>query len=338
MNDLGGRAPLLEHLPVLADAVRGRLLLVLEQHPLAVGELCDIVQLPQSTVSRHLKMLADGGWLSVRRDGTSRVYQLDADALDAPARRLWLLVREQLADTAAARQDERRLKGVLARRRTASEEFFSSAAEQWDHVRSELFGASSHLQVVAGLLDPRWSVGDLGCGTGQLTEAVAPFVARVIAIDASREMLQAARGRLRDHRNVDLRRGTLERLPIDDGSLDVAMVTLVLHHVAAPDAVFAEAHRVLKRGGRLVVTDMLPHDHDEYRQTMGHVWLGFSERQMQRYFGAAGFDGVQVHALPPQPGSKGPALFVATGRSSGPVGVPDAASADALVTAGSRGA
>ena len=106
-----GRAPILDQLPVLADAVRGRLLLVLEQHPLAVGELCDIVQLPQSTVSRHLKVLADAGWLAARRDGTSRLYQLDADALDAPSSRLWLLVREQLADTAAATQDERRLQG-----------------------------------------------------------------------------------------------------------------------------------------------------------------------------------------------------------------------------------
>lgn len=317
MNEHAGRAPLLDQLPVLADAVRGRLLLVLEQHPLAVGELCDIVQLPQSTVSRHLKVLADAGWLAVRRDGTSRLYQLDADALEGPSRRLWLLVREQLTDSAAATQDERRLKGVLARRRTASEEFFSSAADQWDHVRVELFGASSHLQVVAGLLDPRWAVGDLGCGTGQLAEALAPFVARVVAVDASREMLQAARGRLGDFANVELRRGTLERLPIDDASLDVAMVTLVLHHVAAPDAVFAEARRVLKPGGRLVVADMLPHDRDEYRQTMGHVWLGFSERQISRYFVAAGFDGVQVHPLPAQPGSKGPALFVAAGRARG---------------------
>ncbi len=313
MNDISGRAPILDQLPVLADAVRGRLLLVLEQHPLTVGELCDIAQLPQSTVSRHLKTLVDAGWLAAHRDGTSRVYQLDSESLDPRARRLWLLVREQLAETAAATQDDRRLKGVLARRRTASEEFFSTAADQWDRVRAEMFGEASHLHVLAGLLDSRWVVGDLGCGTGHLAEAVAPFVSRVVAVDASREMLQAARGRLKGHLNVEMRRGSLERLPVDDASLDVAMVTLVLHHVAAPEAVFAEARRVLRHGGRLIVTDMLPHDRDEYRQTMGHVWLGFSERQMARYFTLAGFEAVHVHALAPCAGSKGPALFVASG-------------------------
>ena len=202
---------------------------------------------------------------------------------------------------------------MLARRRTASEEFFSTAADQWDRVRAEMFGDASHLQVLAGLLDSRWVVGDLGCGTGHLAAAMAPFVARVVAVDASREMLQAARGRLKGHPNVELRRGSLERLPVDDGSLDVALVTLVLHHVAAPDAVFGEVRRVLRHGGRLIVTDMLPHDRDEYRQTMGHVWLGFSERQVARYFAAAGFEAVQVHALAPCAGSKGPALFVASG-------------------------
>ncbi len=305
--------PLLEQLVVLSDGTRGRLLTLLERQELAVSELCDVLQLPQSTVSRHLKTLGDAGWVASRRDGTSRVYSAPIDELDDDARRVWQLVRAHVASSAAATQDQHRLKGVLARRRTKSEEFFASAAGQWDRLRAELFGATSHLHVLLGLLDEQWTVGDLGCGTGQASEALAPFVARVVAVDASADMLDAARLRLRDVTNVEFRRGGLEHLPLADGSLDAACVVLVLHHVAEPARVLAEAARVLKPGGRLLVADMRPHDHDEYRQTMGHVWLGFPERQMERWMAAAGFAGVRVSDLPPTPGARGPALFVATG-------------------------
>jgi ArsR family transcriptional regulator len=174
-----------------------------------------------------------------------------------------------------------------------------------------LFGPSSHLRLLAALLDAGWSVGDLGCGTGQLAEALAPFVARVVAVDASREMLQAARARLGEAGNVELRRGALERLPLEDGCLDAAVLALVLHHVPDPARVCAEARRALKPGGRLVVADMLPHDHEEYRQSMGHVWMGFAPRQMEKLLAASGFEAVRIVALAPEPSVRGPALFVA---------------------------
>jgi ubiquinone/menaquinone biosynthesis C-methylase UbiE/DNA-binding transcriptional ArsR family regulator len=309
-------AAVLDQLSVVADALRARTLAVLARHELTVSELCDVLQLPQSTVSRHLKTLSDGGWVVSRREGTSRYYSLPLDDLDASRRRLWQLIGDQVNETAEAAQDEARLKGVLAERRSKSEEFFSSAAGQWDRVREELFGRDSHLRPLLGLLDPDWVVGDLGCGTGQVTEAVAPFVGQVIAVDSSGEMLQAARARLRGRANITVRRGTLERLPLDDDSLDVAVLALVLHHAADPARVLAEAARAVKPGGRLLVADMLPHDHDEYRQTMGHVWLGFSERQVDRWCAGAGFGGFRWHALPVEPGVKGPALFVATARRS----------------------
>ena len=109
-----------------------------------------------------------------------------------------------------------------------------------------------------------------------------------------------------------MRRGELEALPISDAELDAATLMLVLHHLPDPGAALAEAHRALKPGGRLVIADMLPHDHEDYRQQMGHVWLGFSEEQMQRLLSAAGFDRVRIVALPPNATAKGPALFVAT--------------------------
>jgi ArsR family transcriptional regulator len=305
-------APVLDQLSIVADAFRARTLEVLSQQELTVSELCDVLQLPQSTVSRHLKLLGDGGWVVSRREGTSRFYSVATDELDGAKRDLWAIIHGQVSQSAEAAQDAARLRSVLAARRTKSERFFSSAAGQWDRVREDLFGRDSHLRPLLGLLDPAWVVGDLGCGTGQVTEAIAPFVGRVVAVDSSAEMLQAARVRLGGQANVELRAGALERLPIGDSELDAALAVLVLHHTADPGRVLSEAARAVRPGGRLLVADMLPHDHDEYRQAMGHVWLGFSERQVERWSAVAGFDGLRWHALPVEPGVKGPGLFVAT--------------------------
>jgi len=303
-----------DHLASLADTTRSRVLLLLDRRELTVSELCGIVQLPQSTVSRHLKALADSGWVAARAEGTSNLYTMTRDDLDPSMRRLWLLVREQVGSSPAAAQDQRRLQAALAERRTKSQEFFSSSAGQWDRMRDELFGDRSHLAALAALAEGTWTVGDLGCGTGQVSAALAPFVARVIAVDASAAMLQAARKRLNGLDNVELRRGDLEALPIDNGQLDAATLMLVLHHVPEPQRALAEVARVLKPQGRAIVVDMLPHDRESYRQQMGHVWLGFSDEHVRRLFQEAGFEEVRIVSLPPDAKAKGPGLFVATGK------------------------
>jgi len=311
---MNSRAPeILDRMASLADTTRSRILLLLDRHELTVTELCGITQLPQSTVSRHLKALADAGWVTARGEGTSNLYSLTRDDLDVPARKLWQIVRDQMESSTAAAQDQRRLSTVLAERRTKSQEFFSSSAGQWDRVRDEMFGDRFHLAALGAFADPAWTVGDLGCGTGQVSAALAPFVARVIGVDGSAAMLQAAKKRLQPFEHVELRRGDLESLPIDDTRLDAATLMLVLHHVPEPDRALAEVARVIKPGGRLVVVDMLPHDRDNYRQQMGHVWLGFSDEHVRALVEAAGFEDIRVVALPPDPRAKGPALFVAAG-------------------------
>jgi len=310
---MNSRAPaILDHLASLADTTRSRILLLLDGHELTVGELCGIMQLPQSTVSRHLKALADAGWIAARAEGTSHLYAMTRDELDGSARRLWLLVREQVGPTPAASQDQRRLLAALAERRTKSQEFFSSSAGQWDRVRDELFGDRFHLAALAAFADREWTVGDLGCGTGTVSAALAPFVARVVAVDGSAPMLQAAKKRLRGFDNIDLRRGELESLPIDDARLDAATLMLVLHHVPEPERALGEVARVLKPRGRVVLVDMLPHDRESYRQQMGHVWLGFSDEHVQRLLTGAGFGDVRIVSLPPDARAKGPGLFVGT--------------------------
>jgi len=301
--------PILDSLSALADPTRCRMLLLLERHELTVGELCAVLQLPQSTVSRHLKTLADADWVTSRRDGTSRYYSLND--VDTHAQ-LWQLTRAQLEGRPGVAQDTRRLDHVLEQRRETSQQFFATSAGRWDKLRDELFGDAFYLRAMLGMLDDRWVVADLGCGTGAVSAVLAPHVSRVIGVDASEEMLAAARRRTSHLPHVDLRKGTLEALPLDAQSVDAATMMLVLHHVPSPALALAEAARVLKPGGKLLIVDMLPHEREDYRQQMGHVWLGFSDEHMRRLLTHAGFTNVKIHAMPEHTAAKGPGLFVAT--------------------------
>ena len=305
---------LFHRMSALADATRSRVLLVLERHELTVGELCAVFQLPQSTMSRHLKVLGDEGWVVCRAEGTSRRYSMPVARLEPDARRLWQLVREQVSGMASAAQDAERVRSVLSQRKTASQEFFSAASGEWDRLRGELFGRRADLRALLGLLDDGWVVGDLGCGTGQVSESLAPFVSRVVAVDDSPEMLAAARRRLEGAKNVEVRRGELESLPVGDGELDAAVIFLVLHFLPEPARALAEVARVLKPGGRVLVADMTPHDREEYRQRMGHLWLGFAEEELAGWAEAAGLAGLRYVPLAADPEAKGPGMFVATAR------------------------
>ncbi len=321
---------ILDHAAVLSEITRCRILLLLDRQELTVSELVNVLQLPQSTASRHLKVLADGGWVRSRRDGTSHLYQLAADSLEVAAEKLWQLIRDQLAETPASQQDSTRLESVLLERRSRSQAFFTETASEWDLLRDELFGNRFDLHALLALLDHRWVVGDLGCGTGRTSEALAPHVGHIWAVDGSATMLEAARRRLerfsnvtsprrganvtspRRGANVTLRQGELEQLPIQDDTLDAAVLFLALHHTPDPARVLAEARRASKAGGRLLIVDMLPHEREDYRRKMGHVWLGFSERKILGLLAEAGFAGANFQPLPADPEAKGPSLFVAT--------------------------
>ena len=313
---MNSKLTILDHAAILSEITRCRILQLLDRHELTVSELVNVLQLPQSTASRHLKVLADAGWVTSRRDGTSHLYQLASDSLDEAASRLWELLRDQTSETTASHRDLRRLEGLLHERRSRSQAFFSETASEWDRLRDELFGRRFDLQALLALLDRRWVVGDLGCGTGRTSEALAPHVAEIYAVDGSAAMLEATRQRLAGYRNVKVRQGELERLPIDDGSLDAAILFLALHHNPDPERVLSEARRVMKAEGRILIVDMLPHDREDYRLQMGHVWLGFPRQQILNALGAAGFEHSAFQPLPDDSDAKGPTLFVATASAA----------------------
>jgi ArsR family transcriptional regulator len=300
----------------LADATRLRLLRMLERHELGVSDLCDIVQLPQSTVSRHLKLLGDEGWTTSHRQGTTNLYRMMLDELNPTQRNLWLLAREQTQDWATLQQDELRLAHRLQQRQSDSKAFFAGAAAEWDKMRQELYGPGLSHEAVLGLVPMHWVVADLGCGTGNLTVELGRHTKQVIGVDNSDEMLEAAQQRTRDLNNVELRRGDLESIPIEDSAVDAALLTVVLTYVPDPMIVLREMQRILAPGGQGVVIDVLRHDRDDFRRQMGQQSLGFEPDQLQTMLADAGFDAVTCQNVPPEPQAKGPALLLAKGQKA----------------------
>ncbi len=304
--------PILDQLSSLGDETRTRILVLLERSEFTVSELCAALQIPQPTVSRHLKKLAEDGWVTHRAEGRNHHYRM-AEGTDESSRELWRVVRAGLGSGGVYAQDEERARGVLSERRRRSAEFFATSADRWDSLRTDLFGARAELLPLFGLLDPAWTVGDLGTGTGGLASALSPFVRRVIAVDQSEEMLDGARERFADRPGVELRQGSLEHLPVEDRELDVAVLSLVLHYVLEPSVALREVHRSLRSGGRVLVIEMRAHDRGaEYSESMGHIWPGFEPDALSATLTAVGFDRTRTALLPPDPDAMGPLLFLAT--------------------------
>ncbi|MEM1166893.1 MAG: metalloregulator ArsR/SmtB family transcription factor [Planctomycetota bacterium] len=311
--------PVTVRLSALSEPVRLRIVRVLELHELSVGEVASVVQLPQSTVSRHLKLLANAGWVSKRPIGTATFYALVVDELADDARALWQAVRDGIdPEDADIRADNRRVRSVLENRKADSRAFFGRKAGEWDEIRRELFGEHFTALGLLSLVPPTWTVADFGCGTGNAAELLAPHVRRVIAIDQSQPMLDAARQRLGEVSNVEFVEGAIESAPLANDSVDASVMVLVLHHIAEPADAIREMARVTQPGGVVAVVDMHAHSHTDFRQTMGHRHLGFSEAEIADQFLRAGLKPPRIHTLPGGVPSRGPDLFVASAMVPSP--------------------
>lgn len=308
----GSPDSILQWMDGLADSTRLRLLCLLERQELGVVDLCDVLQMPQSTVSRHLKVLSDQGWLQSRRQGTGNLYSVAQDDLAPAARSLWELTRKETKDWPTLRQDAVRLERRLSARSHDSKAFFAGAAANWLKLRQELYGSNFSTAAMLALLPAEWTVADLGCGTGQMVSLLASNVAQVIGVDSSPEMLAAAKKRLRAHANVDLREGDLEGLPIEDAACDAALMVLVLTYVVDPAVALAEMMRVIRPGGRAVVVDLMLHDRDDFRRQMDQKHMGFAADTLAAMLLEVGFENATVRSLSPEEDAKGPALLLAT--------------------------
>ncbi len=312
MKESSESPDLLNWLSSLSDLARLRLVALLMQEELSVGELARALQLPQSTVSRHLKLLLEVKWISKRSAGTASLYQARLESLPATAQALWRVADETLAGNTTFEEDVLRLREVLAERPSDSRAFFGRLGGEWDQLRNELFGQQFTAQALRGLLPRGWTVADLGCGTGDAAEALAPFVQRVIAIDREKSMLDAGKKRLADFNNVEFVCSEITQLPLASGSVDAAMCFLVLHHTPHPADVISEMGRIVRPGGQAIVVDMVKHDRESYRQSMGHMHLGFDAKVIEDWSKEVGFSEIAITPLRIQTSAKGPPLFVAS--------------------------
>ena len=283
---------LLHGLKAAAEPTRLRLLALCGQGELSVSDLTTILGQSQPRVSRHLRLLAEAGLLDRFREGTFAYFRLaEQGGCAGLARTLVDLIPDNDPDLMA---DRRRLSAIKAQRAQAAATYFRNNAAGWDELRALHIADSEVERSLIDLL-PEGAIGDLvdlGTGTGRMLTVLCPRARRVVGIDSSREMLAVARANLdRDGlTNAQVRLGDLYQLPLGDCSFDLAVMHHVLHYLEDPADALAEAARVLRPGGRLLVTDFAAHRLDSLREEHAHRWLGFADEQVSGWLRAAGFE------------------------------------------------
>lgn len=272
-------------LKVLADATRVRLLALLEREELTVAELSSITRLAQPRVSTHLARLKEAGLVRDRRAGVSAYYRFDEAALDSAQRALWHALSAG-SDDPLLRQDAERVPAVLATR-AADQNWADSVAGDMERHYSPGRTWEALARSALPLLQPG-DVLDIASGDGVLAELLAPHSHRYVCIDTSARVVAAAAERLRRFRNVEVREGDMHALPFDEGSFDLVVLMHALTYASKPAQAVAEAARVLKRGGRLLLSSLARHEHRGVVEAYGHANLGFSDKELRKFAEKAG--------------------------------------------------
>lgn len=286
----------LNFLRLLADPTRLRLILLLEQEELSVAELQDIMGMGQSRISSHLAQLKRAGVVSDRRAGKNVYYALDqANGQNAARAKVSQLTRELARELPETARDRTALKVTLRKRQDKARAYFDELAGKFgrSYVPGRSWQALAHTLIT---LLPAQTVADLGAGEGTLSQLLAKTAKKVIAIDNSSKMVEFGAKLAKDHgfKNLEYRLGDIEDPPIPTGTVDLAILSQALHHAIHPERAVAAAHRILRKGGRLVVLDLLNHRFEQARELYADHWLGFSEVQLHQWLEEAAFGDIEV--------------------------------------------
>jgi len=292
----------------LSDPTRLRILRVLDGVELNVNELVEILEVAQPTVSRHLGLLLRAGLVGRRRDGMWTFYSTSIGAGWLGANGFGPVLRRELREQQDEHGDMARLADCLAARAQRSREFYARFAPAWDRLRAGLDIEGLHGRVLGGLLPGALDLVDAGTGTGALLPVLAPAARRLVGVDHSPEMLAEASRRLvgEDRVRVMLVRADLASLPFPDASVDGVCSVLALHHVPRPAEVVAEFVRVVRPGGRVVISDLAQHAEEWMRDELAHLWLGFAPERVHEWFDAAGLEDIRTGTIPRRRSSDGP--------------------------------
>lgn len=282
---------LVKSLRALSDPTRLRLLLLLLEEELTVAELQEILSMGQSRISASLSLLKREGLALDRRVGKNIFYSAQRESLGS----LRPILETAAQELPEAARDQSALALVLHKRKDRAADYFNKLAGKFG--RTYIPGRSWQALAHALLkLLPPMIIADLGAGEGTLSQLLARTAKQVIAIDNSEKMVEFGSGLARDNgfSNLEYRLGEIEAPPIDDASVDLALFSQALHHASSPQKAIKAAHRILRKGGRIVILDLAAHSHEQAKELYAHVWLGFPEAELHQMLKAAGFTNIEV--------------------------------------------
>jgi len=291
-------ASILKNLRLLADPSRLRILLLLEREELSVAELQEILGMGQSRISTHLSQLKQAGLVEDRRNGKSILYRLNQGARSNGFSQMLSVLRQAAAEIPEAGEDSEALRLALRRRKDKMRAYFDELAGKFG--RNYVPGRSwQGLAETLLTLMPPMVIADLGAGEGTFSQLLARRSKKVIAVDNSEKMLEYGRELAQKHgvKNLEYRKGDLEEVPIKDGAVDLAFFSQALHHAQHPERAVAEAWRILKPGGRIVVLDLSRHNYEEARELYADLWLGFTEVEVTRFLRQSGFKNIETSVV-----------------------------------------
>ena len=277
---------LIKYCKALSDDTRARLVNVLMAVELNVGEIVQVLEMGQSRISRHLKILSDSGLVECRREGLWAFYRA---VESGPARDFLDGVAHLLQEEPACAKDCQHADKVVRERTVATRRFFDSIAPDWERLSQDVLGSLQLSKEIRARLPKCSCAADLGCGPGDLLDVLAEKARAVIGVDNSPKMLELAQERFLGNNKISLRIGELNHLPLADWEADCAVLSLVLHHLPMPVDAIREAARVLKIGGKLLVVEFDSHDNELMRTEYGDRLLGVSPEHMFDWFKKARF-------------------------------------------------
>jgi len=276
-----------KYFKALADETRMRLVHLFLHYELNVNEIVTIMGMGQSRISRHLKILVDSRLLTSRRDGLWTFYSV---VTEGEGYRFIRSIKYLFGTNTVFTEDLCEADRVLEARALETVRFFDSVAEDWEKLKREIIGDVNLNSLILKVLPNTGTVVDMGCGTGDLLASLKQKANRVIGVDRSPKMLDEAKRRFAgDGRNIDLRIGELEHLPLREDEADSAVINMVLHHVIDPLKAFQEAHRVLKEGKNFIIIDLIHHQQERMRERYGDRWLGFYMSDISKWMEKSGF-------------------------------------------------
>lgn len=293
-------ASILKSLSLIADATRVRILLLLRDEELSVAELQEILALPQSNISAQLAKLKSAGLVTDRRSGKNRIYRLNpVPAKEKESQERFLSIVEAAgAEIREVKRDATALRVVRKKRANVAQAYFDALAGKFG--RHYIPGRSwKGLAETLLKLMPPMVIADLGAGEGTLSQLLAQRAKKVIAVDSSEKMVAygAELASQHEYTNLEFRLGDIEDPPIESGSVDMVLFSQALHHAQQPARALSSAHRILKRGGKIVLLDLLKHGFDQARVLYADVWLGFSEVELIEMMEEAGFKNVETKVV-----------------------------------------